>query len=70
MVVGANEDEAHLNEVICSTTQLRSQTSFIFLNSENGTLFIWHGKNSSRIIKEVIIQIQILYAIQYLGLFI
>lgn len=74
MVNGANEDEAHLNEVVCSIIQLRSQTSFIFLNSENGTLFIWHGKNSSHVIKEVTIQIQILYAIhhlaQHLGLYI
>lgn len=68
MVNGANENETHLNEVLCSTTQLRSQTSFIFLNSENGTLFIWHGKNSSDVIKEVIIQNSILYGIQYLSL--
>lgn len=67
MVIGANEDETHLNEVLCSTRQLRSQTSFIFINSENGTLFIWHGKYSSDVIKEVIIKISILYAIQYLN---
>lgn len=55
MVHGANEDEAHLTEVQCSTTQLRSQTSFILLNSENGTIFVWHGIGSSNTIKEVII---------------
>lgn len=57
MVNGANEDEAHLNEVFFSSTQLRSQTSYIFLNSENGRLFIWHGKESSEAFKKVIIQI-------------
>lgn len=53
MVHGANESEAHLTEVVCSTTQLRSQTSFILLNSENGMVFIWHGNGSSDAIREV-----------------
>lgn len=56
MVHGANEDEAHLTEVLCSTTQLRSQTSFIVLDSKNGTVFVWHGNGCSEEIKEVIIQ--------------
>lgn len=53
MVHGANEDESHLTEVLCSTTQLRSRTSFVLLNSENGTVYIWHGKKSSDTIKQV-----------------
>lgn len=53
MVHGANKDEAHLTEVLCSTIQLRSQTSFILLNSENGTVFVWHGIGSHDAIKEV-----------------
>lgn len=57
MVHGAFEDEAHLTEVLCSTTQLRSQTSFILLNSENGKICIWHGNGSSETIKEVAILI-------------
>lgn len=55
MVHGANINEAHLIEVTCFTTQLRNQTSFILLNSENGTVFVWHGNRSSDMIKEVII---------------
>jgi len=55
MVHGANENEAHLTEVTCSKTQLRSQTSFVLLNTENGTVFVWHGSGSSDGIKEVII---------------
>jgi len=53
MVHGANENEVHLTEVQCSTTQLRSQTSFVLLNSENGTVFIWNGFGSSDVIKKV-----------------
>lgn len=55
MVHGANVNEAHLIEVLCSTTQLRNQTSFILLNSENGTIFVWHGNKSSDVLKEVLI---------------
>lgn len=55
MVHGANEDEAHLTEVVCSTTQLRSRTSFILFNSQDGTVFVWHGNGSSDAIKEVIV---------------
>ncbi|XP_025422074.1 supervillin isoform X2 [Sipha flava] len=53
MVKGSNEDEVHLSEVLCSTTQLRSQTSFILLNSENGTVIVWHGHGSTDIIKKL-----------------
>lgn len=53
MVHGTNEDEMHLTEVLCSSTQLRNQTSFILLNSENGKVFIWHGSGSLDTIKEV-----------------
>lgn len=56
MVNGSNEDEVHLTEVLCSTTQLRSQTSFILLNSENGTILVWHGNGSTDAIKEVYIE--------------
>lgn len=55
MVIGSNENEVHLTEVLCSTTQLRSQTSFILLNSENGTILVWHGNGSTDSIKEVYI---------------
>ncbi|XP_026814531.1 supervillin isoform X1 [Rhopalosiphum maidis] len=57
MVHGANESEAHLTEVVCSTTQLRSQTSFILLNSENGMVFIWHGNGSSNAIRELSLKV-------------
>ncbi|XP_060877352.1 supervillin isoform X3 [Metopolophium dirhodum] len=57
MVHGANESEAHLTEVLCSTTQLRSQTSFVLLNSENGTVFIWHGNGSSDAIRELSLKV-------------
>lgn len=53
MVHGANEDEAHLTEVACSITQLRSHTSFVLVDSKNGTVFIWHGSGSSDVLKEV-----------------
>ena len=53
MVNGSNEDEVHLTEVLCSTTQLRSQISFILLNSENGTILVWNGNGSTDTIKEV-----------------
>lgn len=53
MVNGSNEDEVHLSEVLCSTTQLRSQTSFILLNSENGIVLVWHGHGSTDVIKKV-----------------
>ncbi|XP_050421245.1 supervillin isoform X2 [Adelges cooleyi] len=53
MVHGANDDEVHLTEVQCSTTQLRSQTSFILLNSKNGLVYIWHGKGSSEEIQSL-----------------
>lgn len=55
MFHGAYENEAHLTEVLCSTTQLRSQTSFMLLNSENGSVYVWHGNGSSNAIKEVIV---------------
>ncbi|VVC37081.1 ADF-H/Gelsolin-like domain,Villin/Gelsolin,Villin headpiece,Gelsolin-like [Cinara cedri] len=57
MVHGANINEAHLIEVLCSTLQLRNQTSFILLNSENGTIFVWHGNRSSDAMKELSVNI-------------
>lgn len=63
MFHGAYENEAHLTEVPCSTTQLRSQTSFVLLNSENGSVYVWHGNGSSDAIKEVIDRLKIVYAI-------
>lgn len=53
MVHGANDDESHLTEVLCSTTQLRSRTSFILLSSKDGTVYVWHGNESSDTIKQV-----------------
>lgn len=49
---GTLETETFLIEIPCSTRQLRSRGSFILLNTENAKLYIWHGSNSLRHIRE------------------
>ncbi|KAL6267220.1 hypothetical protein P5V15_000296 [Pogonomyrmex californicus] len=49
---GTLESETFLIEISCSTRQLRSRGSFILLDTENGKLYIWHGNNSLRHIRE------------------
>lgn len=54
----ANEDELHLTKVLCSTTQLRSQTSFILPNSEKATIYIWNGNKSSDTIEQLSLKLE------------
>ncbi|XP_011862595.1 PREDICTED: supervillin-like isoform X2 [Vollenhovia emeryi] len=49
---GTLETETFLIEIPCSTRQLRSRSSFILLDTENAKLYIWHGNNSLRHIRE------------------
>lgn len=50
---GTLETETFLIEIPCSTRQLRSKGSFILLDIENEKLYVWHGNNSLRHIREV-----------------
>lgn len=50
---GTLETETFLIEIPCSTRQLRSRGSFILLDTENAKLYVWHGNNSLRHIREV-----------------
>lgn len=43
---GEIEEEASLIEVPCSMRSLRSRSSFIFIDTENGTVTVWHGCKS------------------------
>ncbi|XP_077280924.1 supervillin isoform X1 [Temnothorax americanus] len=49
---GTLETETFLIEIPCSTRQLRSRGSFILLDTENAKLYVWHGNNSLRHIRE------------------
>ncbi|KYN32244.1 Supervillin [Trachymyrmex septentrionalis] len=51
---GTLETETFLIEIPCSTRQLRSRGSFILLNTENAKLYIWHGSNSLRHIRNAL----------------
>lgn len=50
---GTLEMETFLIEIPCSTRQLRSRGSFVLLDTENAKLYVWHGNNSLRHIREV-----------------
>ncbi|XP_070156872.1 supervillin isoform X1 [Polyergus mexicanus] len=49
---GILDSETFLIEVSCSTRQLRSRGSFVLLDIENAKVYIWHGNNSLRHIRE------------------
>ncbi|XP_039308928.1 uncharacterized protein LOC105192922 isoform X2 [Solenopsis invicta] len=49
---GTLEMETFLIEIPCSTRQLRSRGSFVLLDTENAKLYVWHGNNSLRHIRE------------------
>lgn len=50
---GILDSETFLTEVSCSTRQLRSRGSFVLLDTENAKVYIWHGNNSLRHVREV-----------------
>lgn len=50
---GTLSSETFLIEVSCSTRQLRSRGSFVLLNTESAKIYVWHGNNSLRHIREV-----------------
>lgn len=50
---GTLEIETFLIEIPCSSRQLRSRGSFILLDTKNAKLYVWHGNNSLRHIREV-----------------
>jgi supervillin len=50
---GTLESETFLIEIPCSVRQLRSRGSFILLDTENANMYLWHGNNSLRHIREV-----------------
>lgn len=45
-VRGNIESESHLVQVACSMRQLRSRSSMIVVDSENGQIYVWHGVKS------------------------
>ncbi|KAK9738386.1 Gelsolin repeat [Popillia japonica] len=46
MIRGEIEEEVSLVEVLCSMRSLRSRASFILINTEDGTVVVWHGCKS------------------------
>lgn len=50
---GTVQSETYMNEIPCSTRQLRSRGSFVLLDTKNAKAYIWHGNNSLRHIREV-----------------
>lgn len=50
---GTLKSEAYLNEISCSTRQLRNRGSFVLLDTKNAKAYVWHGNNSLRHIREV-----------------
>jgi len=50
---GTLESETFLIEIPCSARQLRSRGSFVLLDTQNANIYIWHGNNSLRHIREV-----------------
>jgi len=61
---GTLEAETFLIEIPCSTRHLRNRGSFILINTENAKLYVWHGNNSLRHIREVYF-LQIFYSNNY-----
>ncbi|XP_029170623.1 supervillin-like isoform X2 [Nylanderia fulva] len=49
---GTLDSETFLIEISCSTRQLRSRGSFILLDTENAKIYVWHGNNSLRHVRE------------------
>ncbi|XP_014471011.1 PREDICTED: supervillin-like isoform X2 [Dinoponera quadriceps] len=49
---GTLKSETYLNEIPCSTRQLRSRGSFVLLDTKNAKAYIWHGNNTLRHIRE------------------
>ncbi|XP_011262026.1 uncharacterized protein LOC105254811 isoform X2 [Camponotus floridanus] len=49
---GTLSSETFLIEVSCSTRQLRSRGSFVLLNTKSAKIYVWHGNNSLRHIRE------------------
>ncbi|XP_072757196.1 uncharacterized protein Svil isoform X2 [Anoplolepis gracilipes] len=49
---GTLGSEIFLSEISCSTRQLRSRGSFVLIDTENAKIYVWHGNNSLRHIRE------------------
>lgn len=45
-------NEICLVEMPVSSTNLRSRTSFLFLNVKTGAVFVWHGAKSAGVVRE------------------
>ncbi|XP_018913821.2 supervillin isoform X1 [Bemisia tabaci] len=52
MIRGERENEAQLVEVVCNIKNLRSHGSFILLNPQKSSVFVWHGFKSPKITKK------------------